>query len=76
MEKPYGPAQKCPHCGGSNIAANVSVGQTAEVGKIGLSYKTRFFVIGTEPFYADVCKDCGTVARIYVKATDRNWYTI
>ena len=75
MEKSYGPAQKCTHCGGGNIVSGVKVDQTADAGRIGLSYKTKFAVIATEPFYADVCDDCGTVVRVYVKTTGRNWYT-
>lgn len=65
---------KCPHCGGGNISGGVRVEQTAEVGKIGLAYRTRFMVIATEGFYADVCEDCGTITRIYVKQTGKNWY--
>jgi len=65
---------KCPHCGGGNIVGGVRVDQTADAGRIGLAYKTKFVVIGTEPFYADVCDDCGTVARFYVKEKGKNWY--
>ncbi|MDD3844929.1 MAG: hypothetical protein PHC90_01070 [Syntrophorhabdaceae bacterium] len=65
---------KCPHCGGSNIVRGVTVDQTADAGRIGLAYKTKFVIMGTEQFFADVCDDCGTVARIYVKKTGRNWY--
>lgn len=66
--------KKCPHCGGSNIVAGVGVDQTADAGRIGLAYKTKFFVTGTEPFYADICDDCGTVVRLYVKTPGRKWY--
>ncbi len=67
--------QKCPHCGGSNIVACVRVDQTADAGRIGLAYKTKFFVTVTEPFYADICDDCGTVVRLYVKTPGQKWYT-
>ncbi|NLT21869.1 MAG: hypothetical protein GXX82_02350 [Syntrophorhabdus sp.] len=65
---------KCPHCGGGNIVVGVRVDQTADAGRIGLAYKTKFVLGGTEPFYADVCDDCGTITRIYVKETGKNWY--
>ncbi|MBP7529665.1 MAG: hypothetical protein KA801_17215 [Syntrophorhabdaceae bacterium] len=68
-------AVKCAHCGGSNVVCGVRVDQTADAGRIGLAYKTKFVVIGTEPFHADVCDDCGTVVRLYVKTPGRTWYT-
>lgn len=52
----------------------VRVDQTADAGRIGLAYKTKFVLGGTEPFYADVCDECGTVARLYVKETGKKWY--
>ncbi len=67
-------SRKCPYCGGSNIVEGVRVDQTADAGRIGLAHKTRLLVIFTEPFYADVCDDCGTITRIYVKETGKNWY--
>jgi len=66
---------KCTHCGGSNIVCGVTVDQTADAGRIGLAYKTRFVLMGTEQFYADVCDDCGTIVRLYVKTPGRTWYT-
>lgn len=68
-------SMRCPYCGGSNITQGVRVGQTAEVGDIGLSYKTKFLVIGTEQLHADICNDCGTVSRFFVRNTARQWYT-
>ena len=66
--------EKCPHCGGTNITRGIRVSQTAEAGNIGLSYKTKFLIVGTEQLYADVCNNCGTVVRFFVKETDRQWY--
>ena len=68
--------EKCPYCGGSEIFANIPVGQTAEVGKIGLSYKTAMILVGTEPILADLCKGCGSITRLHVKNTDRKWRTV
>lgn len=69
---PQGPVGKCPHCGGE-VVPGLAVNQNAEVGAIGLSYKTRFLFIGTEQLRADLCRTCGTVVRLFVKETNRNW---
>jgi hypothetical protein len=66
--------QTCSACGSSGIVAGIKVGQTAEAGSVGLSYKTGFIVIGTEPFLADLCRACGRV-RLYVENRDRKWLT-
>jgi len=66
--------RKCPRCGGQNIAQGVRVNQTAEAGNIGLAYKMKFLLIGTETLYADVCTVCGTIIRFFVKKPDREWY--
>jgi hypothetical protein len=44
-----------------------------EGGSVGLKYRTLLVLVGTEPLYADVCKGRGSVARFYVRDTDRNW---
>jgi hypothetical protein len=61
---------KCPHCAGVELIRGVRLGLTGEVG---LKYRTLLVLVGTEPLYADVCKECGSVARFYVRETDRNW---
>jgi hypothetical protein len=67
--------EKCPYCGGSEIVANIRVSQTAEVGKIGLSFKMAKILVGTEPFLADLCNGCGSI-RLRVQNTDRKWLTV
>jgi hypothetical protein len=67
---------KCPYCGGSEIVANIRISQTAEVGKIGLSFKTAMILVGTEPILADLCSGCGSVTRFHVKNTDRKWMVV
>jgi hypothetical protein len=64
---------KCIYCNSQNIKTNIEVGQTAEAGAIGLVYRTKFVISGVEAFYADLCLDCGSIARLYVKNRDRNW---
>ena len=53
--------------------AGVEVSMTAESGSVGPSFKTGLILRGTEPFVVDLCPACGTVARLYVKNTDRKW---
>ena len=64
---------KCIHCGGTNLTENIQVALTAEMGNIGLEYVTKFLVHGVEPFYADLCNDCGSITRLHVKNRDRRW---
>ena len=65
--------EKCPYCGGSEIVTNIKVGQVADVGNIGLEYKTAMILVGTEPFVADLCNGCGSITRLHVQNTDRKW---
>jgi hypothetical protein len=65
-------ATKCPHCGGGNIVVELKLGQTAEVGSIGPEFRAGIFT-GNEALYIDLCRDCGTVTRTYVKNTKKDW---
>jgi hypothetical protein len=66
---------RCPHCGGADLVRAVKMSQPAEAGSIGLEYRTLLVIVATETLYADLCKACGTVVRLYVRETDRNWVT-
>lgn len=66
---------QCMFCGSATIVRNVKVDQLAEAGPIGLAYHTRVLLDCTEQIYADVCDDCGSVVRMYVKTTGRKWIT-
>jgi len=68
--------EQCPYCEGHDIVTNVRIGQTAEVGKIGLSFKAALILVGTEPLLADLCTGCGSVTRLHVQNTDRDWITV
>jgi hypothetical protein len=50
-----------------------SENQNADVGSIGLRYKTGFLFLGTEQLQADLCRSCGSIVRLFVKDTKRNW---
>ncbi len=63
----------CIYCNSSNIQPDVEVRQSTQVNVIGLEYHTGFLLTGVEPFYAELCKDCGSISRLYVKKTDRKW---
>ena len=64
----------CSHCGGTTIVRAVRVGKAADVGDIGLSFKTALVLTGTEPLVADLCDSCGTVVRLYVKEVGKRWH--
>lgn len=68
---------KCPFCGSERIEKGIRWGQTAEVGNVGLQYVTGkvIKVVGTVEAYSDLCLDCKTIVRTYIKGeTDKQWY--
>jgi hypothetical protein len=67
------PCPHCPECGSSDIATGLEFGLNAEVGPFGLIYKAVAFLKGTEKLHADLCRSCGTVLRLFVNNTQRNW---
>ena len=63
----------CPHCGGTNIEEGIRWAESRHAAKVGLLYKITIFA-GVAEAYADLCRDCGTVTRIYIKEpTDLDW---
>jgi len=63
----------CIHCGSTNIAEGISIGQTAKSGDIGPKFKMGIFT-GVAPMYCDICPDCGEILRFYIKGnTDLKW---
>lgn len=63
----------CPHCGSRDVIPGLKLNQQAEVGRIGLPYKTGVLFVGTEPLLADLCRACGSVVRFFVADPNRNW---
>lgn len=63
----------CPACGSTNIIAGVAVTKTAEAGSVGLSYRSLAIFRGTAPLYADLCRQCGTVVRLFVRDVNKPW---
>ena len=68
---------KCPYCESERIEQGIAWGQSAETGNIGLKYSsgTGFFsLVGVAQVYSDLCLDCKSILRTYIKQdTDKNW---
>ncbi|MCX7708332.1 MAG: hypothetical protein N2484_00620 [Clostridia bacterium] len=63
---------KCKHCGGDKLIKDLHVKRSNEIGFYGIPYTKSIFV-GTEPFRIELCQECGTINRLYVKDMNRNW---
>jgi hypothetical protein len=63
----------CPQCGSSDIVSGLEFNQGIEVGPFGLSHKGIAFIRGTEQLHAELCRGCGTIIRLYVNNSKRNW---
>jgi len=68
-------AMPCAHCGGSGRTRDIRVSQSNETGGTGLEYTMAKVFTACEELLADLCTDCGTVVRFYVRRTDRPWLT-
>ena len=68
---------KCPYCGGERIKFSIAWGKSAETGNVGLKYKSNegfFSLTGVAQVYSDLCLDCKSVLRTYIKEdTNKNW---
>lgn len=64
---------RCTYCKSTSIVKHVKIDQTADAGNIGLRHKTRFIICAVEPFFADVCDNCGSVLRIFVDKPRKQW---
>ncbi|MBE6938361.1 MAG: hypothetical protein E7460_07420 [Ruminococcaceae bacterium] len=67
---------KCPYCNSERIERGIAWGKSAESGNLGLKYTSGglFGLTGVVQVYSDLCLDCGSVLRTYIKEnTDKNW---
>ena len=67
---------KCLYCQSKNIEQGILVhNQDNPTLKIGLMYQKNQFRYEVEPLYVDLCTDCGTIIRTYVKGDvkDKKW---
>ena len=65
----------CPECSGTDIVKSIGIAKMTEAGSIGLGHNTDYFVKATDPLVVDLCRNCGTVVRLYVKKADKRWVT-
>jgi DNA-directed RNA polymerase subunit RPC12/RpoP len=73
IEIPRVTLDACPYCKSTNIVKHVRIDQTAEAGRIGLTYKAKLLFYGEEPLYADLCDNCGSLVRIFVDKPRKKW---
>jgi len=63
---------KCPFCNGENIEEGIRWRTQSEI-SLGLGAK-KGILLFTIPVYADLCRDCGTIVRNYIKDdTNQKW---
>lgn len=63
----------CLCCGSNNIETGISLGKSTETGNVGLKYNAGI-IIGVTQVYADLCLDCGSIVKMYIKdKTNRKW---
>ena len=68
---------KCPYCGSQRIEQSVAWGKSSETGNVGLKYGVGsglFSLTGVAQVYSDLCLDCKTLLRTYIKEeTNKDW---
>ena len=68
---------KCPYCGGTRIEIGVAWGKSSDAGNVGLKYSSGhsiFSLSGVVQVYSDLCLDCKSILRTYIKEdTNKNW---
>lgn len=64
--------EACPYCGSKNIKKELAVGTSIQNSSLGIKYKP-FLTTYYEDIYVDLCIDCGSITRFYIKNTDRPW---
>ena len=65
----------CQHCGSNNIMMKMLIDHSGGNFSVGLHYQQGpLRVLGIEPLYCDICSDCGTLIRSYIRTTDREWF--
>jgi hypothetical protein len=64
----------CPHCGSKDIVSKVKLDVTGlGADELGITYKINAFLTGNEKLHAEICRACGTLVRIFVVNSKRNW---
>lgn len=67
----------CMYCGSDKLVTGINIKMSAEVNRIGLSHRSKLLSMlrCVEPVYADLCKECGSITRLWVKDTEQYWDT-
>ena len=64
---------KYPYCGNERIETGIAWGKSAGSRKRSLKF-SKGFLVGVTQVYSDLCLDCGTITRSYIKdRKDRKW---
>jgi hypothetical protein len=63
----------CPECKSTDIATGIGFRMPSDTNKVGLSCKHLGVFTETAPLFADVCRQCGTVVRFFVRGVDKAW---
>ncbi|MDR3792442.1 MAG: hypothetical protein P4L03_03585 [Terracidiphilus sp.] len=63
----------CPRCGSTEIKPGIEINQGIEVGPFGLAFTGFARLRGTERLRADLCLNCGTVTRLFVRNIQKKW---
>ena len=65
---------QCPYCGSSRVETGITWGLSVNTGDVGLRYNDGYMGEGIAQTYSDLCLDCKTILRTYIKEdTDKNW---
>ena len=68
---------KCPYCGSERIETEIAWGKSAEPGNVGLKFSVGngiFSPVGVAQAYSDLCLDCKSILRTYIKEdAKKNW---
>ena len=63
---------KCIYCGSENLEKELKIRGSKDIGNIHFQYS--MLGMENEDIFVDLCKDCGSITRFYVKNTNRDWY--
>lgn len=63
---------KCIYCGSENLEKELKIKGSKSIGNIHFQYS----ILGneSEEIFADLCKNCGSITRFYVKETNHDWF--
>ena len=66
----YMAQNRCAHCACDNFHEGVLIAGNVQLGIQSVSG------LAHEALVCDLCKQCGTISRVYVRNPDRNWIRV